>query len=121
ASWQDIVGADIDLNEIGAALDRGFLSSLRRETTVCRPNGETAPVLMTFSTLRSAAGDPLGLVAACEDLSAIRRMEARMRQADQLATLGRMSANIAHEIRNPLASMTGAIQALMARAGLRPD
>src|SRR2546425_8612504 len=39
-------------------------------------------------------------------------MEARMRQADRLATLGRMAANIAHEIRNPLASLTGAIEVL---------
>jgi signal transduction histidine kinase len=67
---------------------------------------------MTFSILRSAAREPLGLVAACEDLSTMRRMEARMRQADRLASLGRLSANIAHEIRNPLASMTGAIEAL---------
>ncbi len=35
-----------------------------------------------------------------------------MRQADRLATLGRMAANIAHEIRNPLASLTGAIEVL---------
>jgi two-component system sensor histidine kinase PilS (NtrC family) len=40
-------------------------------------------------------------------------MEARMRHADRLATLGRMSANIAHEIRNPLASLTGAVEALV--------
>ena len=35
-----------------------------------------------------------------------------MRQADRLAALGRMSANIAHEIRNPLASVSGAIEVL---------
>jgi signal transduction histidine kinase len=75
---------------------------------------------MTFSTLRSADGEPLGIVVACEDLSAIRRMEARMRHSDRLATLGRMSANIAHEIRNPLASMTGAIEALTAAGTLGP-
>jgi two-component system sensor histidine kinase PilS (NtrC family) len=39
-------------------------------------------------------------------------MEDRLRHADRLATLGRMSANIAHEIRNPLASLTGAIEVL---------
>jgi two-component system sensor histidine kinase PilS (NtrC family) len=67
---------------------------------------------MTFSALTSGDGARLGLNAACEDLSMIRQMEARMRQADRLATLGRMAANIAHEIRNPLASLTGAIEAL---------
>jgi two-component system sensor histidine kinase PilS (NtrC family) len=39
-------------------------------------------------------------------------MEARMRQADRLASLGRMSANIAHEIRNPLAAISHAAELL---------
>jgi signal transduction histidine kinase len=52
------------------------------------------------------------VICACEDLTTIRVMEERLRQADRLATLGRMSANIAHEIRNPLASLTGAIEVL---------
>jgi two-component system sensor histidine kinase PilS (NtrC family) len=41
-----------------------------------------------------------------------------MRQADRLASLGRVSANIAHELRNPLASLTGAIEALGAGTSL---
>jgi two-component system sensor histidine kinase PilS (NtrC family) len=67
---------------------------------------------MTFSALRAGDGRRLGHIAACEDLSAIRAMEARMRAADRLASLGRMAANIAHEIRNPLASLSGAIEVL---------
>ena len=121
ASWQDIAGDGIVLSEVRAVLGATSIRSVRRETIVYRPDGEAVPVLMTFSTLRSAAGDPLGIVAACEDLSTIRRMEARMQQADRLASLGRMSANIAHEIRNPLASMTGAIEALTAKTGLGQD
>ena len=54
----------------------------------------------------------MGLIGVCQDLSAIKQMEERMRQADRLATVGRLSANIAHEIRNPLASVSGAIEAL---------
>ena len=121
AGWQDIAGDGIVLSEVRTVLGATSIRSVRRETIVYRPDGEAVPVLMTFSTLRSAAGDPLGIVAACEDLSTIRRMEARMQQADRLASLGRMSANIAHEIRNPLASMTGAIEALTAKSGLGQD
>jgi two-component system sensor histidine kinase PilS (NtrC family) len=71
---------------------------------------------MTFSALRAGDGRRIGLIAACEDLSAIRAMEARMRAADRLASLGRMAANIAHEIRNPLASLSGAVEVLAAGA-----
>ena len=42
-----------------------------------------------------------------------------MRQADRLAAIGRLSANIAHEIRNPLASVSGAIEVLVRE--LPPD
>src|SRR5204862_729257 len=101
ARWQDLAADGVELGEVTTALMAPSFRSVRRETIVYRPNGEAIPVVMTFSTLRSAAGEALGLVIACEDLSAIRRMEARMRQADRLASLGRMSANIAHEIRNP--------------------
>ena len=121
AQWPDIARQAVDMEEVVAALDASETTSVHRETIVHRPDGHAVPVFMTFSTLRSAAGDPLGLVVACEDLSAIRRMEARMRHADRLATLGRMSANIAHEIRNPLASITGAIEALTAGGGLADD
>ncbi|HYE93471.1 MAG TPA: histidine kinase dimerization/phospho-acceptor domain-containing protein, partial [Terriglobales bacterium] len=110
--WAELVGEGVDLPQVAAALDDPAVASVRRETVVRRPDGDVVPVLMTFSSLRSAAGQTLGLIAACEDLSALRAMEARVRQSDRLATLGRMSANIAHEIRNPLASMTGAIEAL---------
>jgi two-component system sensor histidine kinase PilS (NtrC family) len=98
------------------AIEREIASSGRgsawREVSVLRTDGEEIPVRMTFSALRAGDGRRIGLIAACEDLSAIRAMEARMRAADRLATLGRMAANIAHEIRNPLASLSGAVEVL---------
>jgi two-component system sensor histidine kinase PilS (NtrC family) len=111
-SWAMLVGAAAPLTEIEATIDANPRASTRQETALRRPDGSTVPVRMTFSALRSGEGERLGLIAACEDLSAIRAMESRMRQADRLATVGRMAANIAHEIRNPLASLTGAIEVL---------
>ena len=111
-TWSALVGAALPLEPIEVAIGGNPRASTRHETMLRRPDGTTVPVRMTFSALRSGEGERLGLISACEDLSAIREMEMRMRQADRLATVGRMAANIAHEIRNPLASLTGAIEVL---------
>jgi two-component system sensor histidine kinase PilS (NtrC family) len=110
--WSALIGAAVPLEPIEAAIGGNPRASTRHETMLRRPDGTTVPVRMTFSALRSGEGERLGLISACEDLSTIREMESRMRQADRLATVGRMAANIAHEIRNPLASLTGAIEVL---------
>lgn len=110
--WSALFGDAVALDAIDAAIEDNPRTSTLHETTLRRPDGTAAPVRLTFSALRSGEGARLGLIGACEDLSAIRQLEARMRQADRLATLGRMAANIAHEIRNPLASLTGAIEVL---------
>ena len=107
-----VFGDAVPLDTIHAAVLQNARTSARHETTVRRPDGTMVPVRMTFSALASGDGHQLGLIAVCEDLSVIREMETRMRQADRLATLGRMAANIAHEIRNPLSALSGAIEAL---------
>src|SRR5438445_5043020 len=111
-AWSSLIGAAIPLEPIEAVISANPRASTRHEAVLRRPDGTTVPVRMTFSALRSGEGERLGLISACDDLSAIREMEMRMRQADRLATVGRMAANIAHEIRNPLASPTGAIEVL---------
>jgi two-component system sensor histidine kinase PilS (NtrC family) len=110
--WDDLFGAAVPIVAIENAIAEHPRTPARHETTLTRRDGGVVPVRFTFSALRSGDGHRLGMIAICEDLSEIREMEARMRQADRLATVGRMAANIAHEIRNPLASMTGAIEAL---------
>src|SRR5262245_4251727 len=111
----DVFGAAIALAGVEAELGTPELRPAWREAML-RRDGNEVPVRMTFSTLRAGDGRRIGLIAACEDLSAIRAMEARMRAADRLASLGRMAANIAHEIRNPLASLSGAVEVLAAGA-----
>jgi len=122
--WQELFGDLVSLRDVEAELATGPGASSRHEAALSRPGAGSVPVRLTFWTLaavetppsivQDAAGTPerLGLICACEDLTTIRVMEERLRQADRLATLGRMSANIAHEIRNPLASLTGAIEVL---------
>ncbi|MDY7228452.1 two-component system sensor histidine kinase NtrB [Hyalangium rubrum] len=47
-----------------------------------------------------------------QDLTALRRAEDELRRADRLAALGTLAAQLAHEIRNPLAAMRGSAQML---------
>jgi two-component system sensor histidine kinase PilS (NtrC family) len=59
-----------------------------------------------------------GRVIVLQDLTELRRMEDEVRRADRLAALGKLSAGLAHEIRNPLASMCGSVALLGRSPGL---
>lgn len=118
APWHTIFGGGVNIAETTAAIQNDPRSFRRYELNLRPANGPEVPVAITFWALRSGSGEPVGLIAVCEDLSPLKQMEARVRQADRLATVGRMAANIAHEIRNPLASLTGAIEVLARDAEL---
>src|SRR5574337_1551480 len=77
-----------------------------------RKDGREVPLGISFWPVRSGRGEVVGTIGVFQDLSAIKEMEERMRQADRLAVIGRLAANIAHDIRNPLASLSGAIEVL---------
>ncbi|MBU8895993.1 PAS domain-containing sensor histidine kinase [Corallococcus sp. H22C18031201] len=57
-------------------------------------------------------GEPGALLIVFQDLTELRRMEEDLRRADRLASLGALSAQLAHELRNPLAAMRGSAQLL---------
>ena len=100
--WGAIFGSGVDLDEVRETADED--QSPPRALRVPAPPAGRArqvPVGISFWSLRSGDGEVAGLIGVCQDLSAIKQMEQRMRQADRLATVGRLSANMAHEIRNP--------------------
>ncbi|HET8575534.1 MAG TPA: ATP-binding protein [Methylomirabilota bacterium] len=111
-SWEMIFGDGVDLGAVRAAVTDEEGHAPRHEFLLRRRDGHQVPVGISFWSLRSGQGEVVGLIGVCQDLSSIKQMEQRMRQADRLAAVGRLSANMAHEIRNPLASMSGAIEAL---------
>jgi two-component system sensor histidine kinase PilS (NtrC family) len=62
--------------------------------------------------LRDASGEPGGHVVIFQDVSDVVQMEQELTRSERLAAVGALSASIAHEIRNPLAAISGAIQIL---------
>ncbi|MFN3531387.1 MAG: two-component system sensor histidine kinase NtrB [Candidatus Brocadia sp.] len=68
----------------------------------------------SVSLIKDANENTIGAVEVFRDLSEIRELEMRLRNADKLAAIGAMAACIAHEIRNPLNGIEG-FSALLAR------
>jgi PAS domain S-box-containing protein len=56
--------------------------------------------------------ETVGVMIAFKDLTEIRRLRDRLQQADQLVALGTLTAGVAHELRNPLASLQGLVELL---------
>jgi two-component system, NtrC family, sensor histidine kinase PilS len=55
-------------------------------------------------------GNFAGVIIHFKDLTQIIRMKAELKRADHLAAIGELSAHIAHEVKNPLASISGSVQ-----------
>lgn len=64
---------------------------------------------LTTSLLRDGSGRLTGLVASFSDLTEIARMRDDLKRQDRLAVVGELAAELAHEIRNPVAAIRGAM------------
>jgi two-component system sensor histidine kinase PilS (NtrC family) len=70
------------------------------------------PLGTSISLLLDADGAKRGAISVFQDLTEVQEMRERIRKADRLAAIGELSAGIAHELRNPLASISGSIEML---------
>lgn len=73
------------------------------------------------SRLQGADGTDIGHIVIFEDLTKILEMEQHLRRTDRLAAVGKLAAGIAHEIRNPLASVSGSIELLSREAHVNEE
>ena len=76
------------------------------------PNGFRKTFRVLASVLAVPERGTLGYVYTFDDLTEVRRLEREIRMQDRLAAVGRLAAAIAHEIRNPLTSIAGAVHLL---------
>lgn len=103
-NWHPSEPADERLNSAVPA-------ATRFEVECKRADGNRLILGMTLSPLHEQ-GKQTGLVGVFKDLTQIRDLEEEMRRKEWLASLGEMSAGMAHEIRNPLGALAGAMQML---------
>ena len=81
-----------------------------REVMGQRKDGSTLPLHLAVSEIR--LDDRVMFTALVHDLTGFKRMQEEVLQARNLAAIGEMAASVAHEIKNPLAGISGAIHVL---------
>ena len=98
--------------ELAEALTSG--EEVRRaEISVTRTRPARQLLLgISLSPLTDHLNRRQGSIISFQDLTGLRQMEETVRRSEHLASLGRMAAGIAHEIRNPLASISGSLELL---------
>jgi two-component system, NtrC family, sensor histidine kinase PilS len=74
--------------------------------------GRTLFLGFTVSVLRERRGGPIGMIFIFQDLTEIRALEEEVALKKRMAALGEMAAGVAHELRNPMASISGSVQVL---------
>jgi two-component system sensor histidine kinase PilS (NtrC family) len=85
---------------------------IRFETTFNTGDGRRLSLGGSLSPLRDPRGLTIGNIIVFQDLTEINEMRESLEKSRRLAFIGEMAAGLAHEIRNPLASMSGSIQML---------
>ncbi len=90
---------------------------LRARLLLVHPGGQKRHLGLASSILRDGEGLASGWVVIFQDVTEVVAMEQELRRSERLAGVGQLAADIAHEIRNPLAAISGSVELLEAGLG----
>jgi two-component system sensor histidine kinase PilS (NtrC family) len=93
----------------------------RFDSKITKKNRSTAFLGLSASLLKDDRNMVRGIILVFQDITRLMEMEEKVRRQERLATVGSLAAGIAHEIRNPLASLSGSIQLLQSELDLKGD
>jgi len=117
--WQQVFGDSI--KGVFGHTDSLRSHPFRFNGQIMKKDGSIALLGMTASLLRDDANTVRGFILTFQDITKLMEMEDQVRMKERLATVGSLAAGIAHEIRNPLASLSGSIQVLQGELALQGD
>lgn len=94
--------------------------NIRGEIDVEPEPGRIVPLGISTSIMGNAR-DQRGVIAVFQDITEAKQMEERLRLKDRLAAIGELAAGIAHEIRNPLAAISGSVEVLLSELDVQDE
>jgi PAS domain S-box-containing protein len=117
--WKEVLEHSIE--DLPPPLSAAMRNTLRsgevqeHRDIVLRSGDKTVVVRASSSLFHSQDGHMLGALMVLTDITALKRLEQQIRRSDRLASLGTLSAGMAHEIKNPLVSIKTFTQLLPER------
>lgn len=110
----DLVGRDLlEVLPTAAPLFEFSLDQVSRDCVVELRDGARVPVGFSNAFFVDARSHREGVILAFRDLSEVRALQRKVRQAERLAAIGTVAAGVAHEIRNPLFGISATAQILL--------
>lgn len=109
------------LEEMKGNASVSFPDYQRYEALLSDEKGKKTYLGFSISPLTDPEGNVIGHTLIFQDITRFKEMEEQMKRYDRMAAIGTLAAGMAHEIRNPLASLSGAIQMLKSELTLDPQ
>ena len=107
-----------ELEKISAVTQaEGYLRSY--QTQRLTKDGETIDVLFTRTAIRDSQGQLIGYSSVLKNITEQKLLDRHLTQTEKLSAIGELAAGLAHEIKNPLAGIKGAIEII--RDSLAPQ
>jgi len=100
------------LEKVESKVSESSLDYQRYETLLTDYDGRKLYLGFSISPLTDPEGSLIGHTLIFQDITKFKEMEEQMKRVDKMAAVGLLAAGMAHEIRNPLASLSGSVQML---------
>jgi two-component system sensor histidine kinase PilS (NtrC family) len=100
------------LDQVKKKLSEPTSDYQRYETVLVNHDGKKIYLGFSISPLTNPEGSLIGHTLIFQDITKFKEMEEQIKRVDKMAAIGVLAAGMAHEIRNPLASLSGSIQML---------
>ncbi|KAB2834401.1 MAG: hypothetical protein F9K51_01945, partial [Candidatus Dadabacteria bacterium] len=102
-----------DLGQFMSGLHMEDLVSKKREQMLyTAPDGRMVTLGFSSSELKNTEEKTQGYIIIFQDLTEVKELEDRLRTSEKMALLGQLAAGLAHELRNPLSAISGAVEIL---------